>query len=868
MQVAGVTEIALVGLGSSASDSQLTIRATEDDQPLAMRRETVEGRERWSAKLRKTTRVIQIEYRVQLDRREGEPHMGFSSRRIGHLGEDYQLLPGREVFLVPEPSAIVGSVRVSFRGAEGHASIVGPWPVTHRVARSRASGRTAVEDLVAGQWLVGELSQKILALDRGTARITWVSSWQANKRLLDETKLRTGLNAVQMLLGVPGQPEYQLLLLPNPADGPIDVGSAWSTGQVLPGMPLTDDGLEGLLANYAGSFVRFSRRQLELDDPVDYWFVDGLERWAALRGTYRATGRPDDEFRLDLSKQLLHLASAGGNDLNLEHLYSNGVPPDPLAHILAPAGVEELSIRLARSTGDSMALPRWLGRGIMARRSTQPWTELEASLGRAGAESLHATIRWKAPYELLARANIGPMEEIMPSARWDALDGGAMIIASGDLEGYLENCGCKSTQAGGMARRASALAALRNRASHALLLDAGSFMAQPEKSGDVDEPTVLEQDLFLSLMGTLRYDAVAPGSTEFSSDPARLKIAQQHGIPLVCANVRRDGQLLCPPFVVRPLGSLRVGILGLFEPPSPQHRTPSLDRRLSVLSVEPPLTAYSRYLGELARASDVVVVLGSISPSLVRAFAQLTTPPDLIVSRDYQAVVSTHEGLRRQDQSGRIRDTWVIYTRSSRYGVDFAKLGDLRQPRLKVDAAGSRRLDSSVPDQIAIRQRLNAFYANIKRMTAISATVAPLDLKDQAATRGGYAGANACRGCHQAEYEQWKGTPHATAFKTLLDVHRNYQPRCVVCHVVGFGTTFGYQLGAPTEELANVQCESCHGSGRAHLADPARSPMRRSVPATVCLSCHTPEHSEAFIYSERVKQVTHDLLSGHGVAAQ
>src|SRR6185295_20227057 len=36
-----------------------------------------------------------------------------------------------------------------------------------------------------------------------------------------------------------------------------------------------------------------------------------------------------------------------------------------------------------------------------------------------------------------------------------------------------------------------------------------------------------------------------------------------------------------------------------------------------------------------------------------------------------------------------------------------------------------------------------------------------------------HVGADACRPCHEKEYAQWSGTPHAAAFATLLKQGRN-----------------------------------------------------------------------------------------------
>ena len=169
-------------------------------------------------------------------------------------------------------------------------------------------------------------------------------------------------------------------------------------------------------------------------------------------------------------------------------------------------------------------------------------------------------------------------------------------------------------------------------------------------------------------------------------------------------------------------------------------------------------------------------------------------------------------------------------------------------------------LREDVPDDPVVRRRMNRFYDEVGRLDAAQASVTPPFANDPERFHEAYVGAAKCEGCHESEYTQWKTTKHASAYKTLLDAHRHYQPRCVSCHVVGYGSPTGYRVGAPEEPLANVQCEVCHGPGAAHADAPARTNIHRLVPAAVCEECHTPDHSDHFVYAEKVPKVRHDYF--------
>jgi len=113
-----------------------------------------------------------------------------------------------------------------------------------------------------------------------------------------------------------------------------------------------------------------------------------------------------------------------------------------------------------------------------------------------------------------------------------------------------------------------------------------------------------------------------------------------------------------------------------------------------------------------------------------------------------------------------------------------------------------------------------------------------------------YIGSESCKACHQSEYKKWEETRHARAYATLEEDGYQYDPECVVCHVVGLDYESGFVSAEETPELKNVDCENCHGPGSEHVTNPMQAKTRG--PKSTCLDCHTPEHSGKYAGNEQV----------------
>jgi outer membrane murein-binding lipoprotein Lpp len=169
----------------------------------------------------------------------------------------------------------------------------------------------------------------------------------------------------------------------------------------------------------------------------------------------------------------------------------------------------------------------------------------------------------------------------------------------------------------------------------------------------------------------------------------------------------------------------------------------------------------------------------------------------------------------------------------------------------------NRRLPRD-PQAAAAMKALDARVGEANRTAGEKIPVPPAD-PDQPR----YVGLETCGDCHrhEANVEFWQKTGHAHAWKTLVDVNKQWSFDCIKCHVTGYGEKGGSAM-AHVEGLTDVQCEVCHGPGSLHAARPKQVKIPVGAPdERLCRTCHTPEHSDTFQFDAYLRDI---VGAGHG----
>jgi len=107
---------------------------------------------------------------------------------------------------------------------------------------------------------------------------------------------------------------------------------------------------------------------------------------------------------------------------------------------------------------------------------------------------------------------------------------------------------------------------------------------------------------------------------------------------------------------------------------------------------------------------------------------------------------------------------------------------------------------------------------------------------------GPYIGSDACESCHAPQHTAWADTKHARAL-ARLGASDKEGGQCIRCHVTGTPEMIAEDGANP--RLPNVQCEACHGPGRAHVeaAQAGNPASARTAPVVeeTCTRCHNEQ---------------------------
>jgi hypothetical protein len=490
------------------------------------------------------------------------------------------------------------------------------------------------------------------------------------------------------------------------------------------------------------------------------------------------------------------------------------------------------------------------------------------------------------------------------------------LLVLTDPKGYLEPCGCQQRPLGGVDKLAHVVRGARADKVPTLLLAAGDLAfgteLRPEDAASAATQEAWRAETLVKAWKEIGLSAATPGKLDLQQPPDTLRgLAKAGGFPWLLENLRGapgDAEFAAPARVLD-AGGIKVGVFGLVAP-DPTLRLPAgveLDAQLAQLAerttqalraqgarvVVALLSGDRRSARSLAGAGPDVIVMGGLDQELplppalhghailVHAGRQGQRLVNLELELDAQGEPHDESAWSRREaeqalkrQAGELKTKIAEWEKAK--GVSARDLAAQRERLVEMErslaapaeprftgrwfSAEVSELAPEVAGDAALAAVLDAYDKRVNEHNRQSlADRLPLPAKPGAPH---FAGSESCKSCHETAYAWWRNTKHGRAYATLEQKHKQFDLSCVGCHVVGYNQPGGSTV-THVENLKDVGCENCHGPGSQHNAEPNKAGLiARDTPESVCVSCHTHEHSDRFTY-EAFKTLM--VVPGHGL---
>jgi 2',3'-cyclic-nucleotide 2'-phosphodiesterase (5'-nucleotidase family) len=417
----------------------------------------------------------------------------------------------------------------------------------------------------------------------------------------------------------------------------------------------------------------------------------------------------------------------------------------------------------------------------------------------------------------------------LPSA-WAASS--LTLIYSGNLDGELEPCGCSEEgNFGGIKRRATLLAQLRQQQPRLVVVSAGGLLSS-EGSGDR-----LKGEYILKGFQRLQLDAVAVQWRDLAFGP---DFIAGSGLPWVLSNVQagQDKAFAHQRYIRR--GQQMLAFFSWLDPSASPLR--QMRGEHSLVTED---TATLQAALQQSHQAGHLTILATDLPAEQAAKVLDLAAVDILIER------AGYEVYAEPRQLGK-----TLVLKAGSRGMRLGRLDlTLQQGRIQQWRHQVLPMPSSMPDA----PQLQAWYEEYNARVKADYLKRVARRKQQQGGQSPFVGEEACQSCHVAQYQVWSQSQHATAYEDLEGVGKAFDPACIQCHTVGFNQPGGFFDLNITGHLLGVQCENCHGAGRAHVESAGKKALPNAgwSKAQICGQCHTQPHSPGFDLDSYWPKIAH-----------
>ncbi|QOV87853.1 VWA domain-containing protein [Humisphaera borealis] len=262
------------------------------------------------------------------------------------------------------------------------------------------------------------------------------------------------------------------------------------------------------------------------------------------------------------------------------------------------------------------------------------------------------------------------------------------ILLTANTEGHVKPCESCPMHVGdgGLDRRATIVAQLRTGERPALLLDAGAWLAGPESAASAGA-------VMVAAYNAMGYDAahITPADLGWGKSAALTTLRSARFSLISATLLSADGKPMFEPFVVKKVGAVRFGVIGVSEAPKGLDFSPALREQFEGVRFAPPAEAIATWLPKAAAESDRIIILYDGT-----AWG-LATVRKAVGNRDVLIAVA---GIRPERLPEDARTT-VLATEEHGKSIGVASLADGKWTLSQSRVPGSTASDAAMRDLLA-----------------------------------------------------------------------------------------------------------------------------------------------------------------------
>ena len=392
-----------------------------------------------------------------------------------------------------------------------------------------------------------------------------------------------------------------------------------------------------------------------------------------------------------------------------------------------------------------------------------------------------------------------------------------------DTSGYIETCGCSPGQLGGIAKRATLLAGLRERLP-TLAIEGAHLLATSE------EFQLFKGKVIIRALNGMDYDAMMVGLQEAQLGQTGLEeLCEVAEFPCFTANLEIDDQPWAVSSALVEIVDAKVGITGVSQPEAVIGELPP------GVAFTDPAEALDEVLATLAGVDLAIVCLEGEAAWISRMESEFSGRADLFLTGDRVATASLEFSAEPPVLNNCRSGQYLGKVTANPKGAGYAFSGQ------------NLPVSDSIADDRSVSLILDEFFrpelTNYRQVALASVKIDYIDPEE-------------CSQCHFEAFEIYRSSDHAHALASLRYDKQFNNPDCIHCHLV---------INA-NDTIKPINCQVCHTSiTREHIENAlagVEELHEKDSPAYTyewCVRCHDELNSLPFkdSWPEYVERIYH-----------